>query len=204
MRIVRPMLIAATAAVAACAEQTTAPRAVTSGPSHLEFIVLDFGNHPPPPTDTNYVALGSDGSSSSLAGATFFINRTGNNAWITFNSAADGSLVASPNARLQFRNKGDVVGSGTLTYFASGGTVKIDLAQAALTKGVATINGACFEAVPSPDAVVTADRLDGAPCVSLPFTGATLTDKLGNVTPYSGSIVVGAPTVPPPIDLTHG
>jgi hypothetical protein len=183
MRFPAPLLTLAVVLVA-CSEAVTAPTQVSPTasfgglPTGTEFVVLSAGGRvPPPPLDTNYVAF-NDGGGSSVGTSTFFVNKTGNNAWITFNDGTGNG--AAPTGSIHFKNNGTIDARGTLTFIgANGQPSALDLSTADFTGTV--INGSCAQPAQDP-------QFPPGPCASIPFTGLTT-----GGTPITGGISVGTP-----------
>jgi hypothetical protein len=175
------------AAVVACAETPTSPM---HPPAEMNAFILSAGGHaPPPPDDTSSFSASTPYGTSSFAGATFFVNKTANNAWITFRSA-DG-VVASPNARLAFHQNGKVQGKGSISYAVSGGTVTLDLGDIVLGENT-VIDARCLDAPVVIGDVAGDVQLTRGPvtCASLPFTGGVFTSNEGGVSAASGVLNV--------------
>jgi hypothetical protein len=122
------MLAAVALMSAACAAQTEGLTEPATRRSEFRF---EGGNPPPPPLDTQAVSI--DASASTNEGTVFFrpsaryfVNRTETVAWLAF--ASNSTVLASPNARLQFNEKsGTTHGNGTLTD--ASGKLLLDLSQ---------------------------------------------------------------------------
>jgi len=117
------------AAATACATATESP---TAPPSLA--VVSNNGEPPPPPVDTGDIVIdgGSGEFSFQSVSARYFANKTGNNAWLAFESGQ--FVLASPGARLQYHeNSGRTNGNGVLTDLRTGAT--LDLARVIITAG---------------------------------------------------------------------
>jgi hypothetical protein len=160
------------AAVAACSDNSATQPMLASRATLSADIGFIEAHPPPPPIDTGAVVETDQGAFT--VQTTYFLNKPGNNGFISFaNQQADGISV-DPNARISLHD-GTVSGQGTITLLASGGVITIDLSQA-INSRTTTFNPDCSKT-----------------CASVGFTGA-YTPKGGTTVPTNGIIVVGGGT----------
>lgn len=163
-RLFVPVLLAV--ALAACADRATSPLA----PAAAAFDFLD-GNPPPPSQDTSASFSGGSGQTTFFR-VQYFLNKTGNNGFITFhNNAFNTEFAATPNARISY-HKGVVSGQGVLTFNQAAGISVFDLAN---------VSGAVF----NPDCSKT--------CGAFTVPG-TFTNSDGVSGPTNGIFIVAPPS----------
>lgn len=181
-RTVPSLAVAILAFAAGCADTTSPATASRAAPSPSALL----GNPPPPPSDTSGTYSTSAGSLT--FGAVYFLNPTGKNGFIHFNTDQPSGISISPNASIDY-HQGTVTGRGTITGPAMDafgnpvGTLTIDLSQ--VTGG--SFDGSCAKM-----------------CASV--TGpATFTADDGKINrSVDGTFTIGALDVAPPIPVTSG
>ena len=113
-RLMVPVLLAVT--LAACADRATSSLA----PATAEFTASD-GLAPPPELDTTAFVAAPSGFR--VFRVQYFLNKPGNNGFITFrNNASTPGFLATPNARISYHNN-VVSGQGVLTFTGAGSSV---------------------------------------------------------------------------------
>lgn len=163
-RLMVPILLSVV--LAACADRATSPLA----PAAAAFTLFD-GNPPPPSLDTGAAFTSGSGQTTNFQ-VQYFLNKTGNNGFISFhNNAANTEFVATPNARISY-HQGVVSGRGVLTFTQGANTSVFDLAN---------VSGAVF----NPDCSKT--------CGAFTVPG-TFTNSDGGSEPTTGVFIVAPPT----------
>ena len=163
-RLMVPVLLVVS--LAACADRATSPLAPAPA---------TFGELPPPPFDA--ISTFSDGFQSSTFQAQYFLNKPGNNGFITFrNNESNTGFAATPNARISYHN-GVVSGQGVLTFTQINGTSAFDLANVT----AAVFNPHC-----------------GAGCGAFTVPGtftASTGDNAGTAVPAQGQFFIGSQNI---------
>lgn len=125
------------AAALACTDSVTGPAALTADGSKALF-----DQPPPPPIDSSMATF--DGSSTHTLNVTYFYNRSGNNAWLSFSRKQAPGVIISPNARVMV-SQGRAAARGTLSIAMSGGTWTADLAKAISSKSLEAFGSCKYE-----------------------------------------------------------
>lgn len=118
-RLMVPVLLVA---LSACADRATSPLAPAA--AALGFIP---GESPPPEYETTTTFISGFQAATTLQ-TQYFLNKPGNNGFITFRNNTSSTYTTTPNARISYHN-GVVSGQGVLTITGATGQSVFDFAN---------------------------------------------------------------------------
>ena len=200
--------LAATIAVGACQDVSTAPQV-----ADLNTAQDRFSNPPPPPIEaTATVSIGTQTSFAVILGAisqqaecedtffggtfvipaTYLFNPTQNSGFVHFSSSEEDDLTASANGMVTRHGENDPIGQGTLTFLLNGCELVVHLDS--VTEAVF---GECNVITPPVDLLAAPEENPEQGCFHLEFDEVTFD---GQPVP-GGATINGAPEddIPPEV-----
>lgn len=172
----RKLILAVAAMTAAACSDSPSPAVMVAGNPSRDYVAPS--NPPPPPLDSGSYSSSEYGTSSRI-NITYFLNRPGTHGWLTFQKSQEAGTLVDRNARISY-SKGEVSGTGTLSYLVPQGRVSIDLASVSDRSTFANSDRGYFNLI---------------------FNAGTFTDAGGKTVPLSRSTSLG---INPPKDPCTG